>query len=311
MEQIEQYIATHQDANGNLSDADTMRLLTGAHEQGDTTKAGQPVDTGAPAAGSEAKTEGAKEEGGSASQPDPKQQPDQGGEKKEGDEPAGDPVILARDGKHTIGYEKLVEARDEAKAARAEADRLRAELAAAKAPALPPAAAPAEAPPADDKLRSDVDALKQAEAVRAEQAYWGAVAEKHPDYAAIAESSEFKSWLQSHPPIVRDAYSAVFINGGSLGQVIEMLDAYRAARPATPAPAAAPAAPAKDVEKQVEEALAKAKGGTPASLSDIPAGSAAHHDEAAAMAELSPVALMGKFAGKSPAEIEAMVRRLV
>lgn len=310
MEQIEQYIATHQDANGNLSDADTMRLLTGAHEQGDTTKAGQPVDTGAPDAGSDAKTEGAKVEGDPASQPDPKQQPDQGDEKKEGDKPAGDPVILARDGKHTIGYEKLVEAREAEKAARAEAERLRAELAAAKATPAP-AAAPAEAPPADEKLRSDVEALKEVEAARAEAAYWATVAEKHPDYLAIAESSEFKGWLQSHPPIVRDAYSAVFNKGGTTAQVIEMLDAYRAARPATPAPAAAPAAPAKDVEKQVDEAVAKAKGGTPASLSEIPAGTAAHHDEAAAMAEMSPVALMNRFAGKSPAEIEAIVRRIV
>ncbi len=308
MEQIEQYIATHQDADGNLSGADMARLMNGVPE-GDTTKAGQPVDTGAPDAGSEAKTDDANRGDESASQPDPKQ-PEPEAVKPADDKPAGDPVILARDGKHTIGYDKLVEAREAEKAARAEAERLRAELAAAKGVGAQPAPA-ADAPPVDEKLRGDVDALKQAEAARAADEYWRAVEAKHPDYLSIAESAEFKTWLHSHPPIVRDAYTTVFQHGGTREQVIEMLDAYRAARPATPAPAAAPAAPAKDLGKQVEEAIAKAKGGTPASLSDIPAASAAHHDEAAAMAEMSPVALMGKFAGKSPAEIEAMVRRLV
>lgn len=301
MDQIEQFLTTHQDADGNLSEADMGRLLRGDFE-GDTPSAGQPGESGAPDTGSDAKETASTKEGGEpASTPEPAKGP----EPKEGDQPTDEPVILARDGKHTIPYDRLTEAREEAKAAREEAARLRAELT-AKAAGAP------EAPTADqpDALRADVDALKFDQQQRVAHEHFRTIRGAHPDFESVAESAEFSKWLGAQPSVIRNAYSAV-LQQGTAGEVVEMLDAYRAAHPAKPAQAPAPAAAAANVDQQVNEAIAKAKGGTPASLSDIPAGSAAHHDEAEAMAEMNPLALMGKFAGKSHAEIEAMVRRLV
>ncbi|MDP9895373.1 hypothetical protein J2W32_004471 [Variovorax boronicumulans] len=321
MDPIEQFLTDHQDADGNLSNADMAKLLTGGHE-GDTA-AGKPAETGAPAAGTEAKTTDVPEAGKPAATEDPAKS-----------------VILAKDGVHTIDYQKLVDAREEAKAAKAEADALKAQLAeVAKAPAAaPPAAAPPAAPPSasatdlaevfgdysDEAVKKGVNTLvanamkgvhaeldaklKPVEAAAqtaAFEAHLRTIYGKHPDAESIVVSTEYQKWLDAHPSFIRDRYEEIRTKG-TADQVVELLDAYKAAQPAK-----APPAPAAGVDARVEEALAKAKPRAPASLSDIPAGSAAHHDEAGAMAEMTPMDLMNKFAGKSPAEIETIVRRLV
>lgn len=332
MKDIEQFIQTHADADGNVSDADMAKLLTGGH-QGDTS-AGQPTDTGVPAAGSDANEPKQPAAGSPASTPaqEPAKDPEAA------TPPAGEatPVILAKDGVHTIEYQKLVDAREAERAARAEADQLRTQMAEllAKAPATPAAAAPTtpSAEPAGSifgdysdeaikkglqtlaaeaagksksEMAAEMEPLKQHMAAQAAESHFRTITEKHPDVGSIVESTEFTRWVDAQPSFVRDAYKVV-LEKGTATQVVEMLDTYRTANPAKSA-----AAPAADVSKQVDDAIAKAKSKAPSSLSDIPAGSAAHHDEAGAMAEMSTNDLMTKFAGKSPAEIEAMVRRLV
>lgn len=341
MEAIEQYLTDHQDALGNLSDADMTRLLTGAHEQGDTTQAGQPVDTGAPAAGSDAQdTKAAPTDGKTASPPAPGAD-GKGDDGKQGGDAEQPGVILAKDGVHTIPYDRLVQAREAERAAR-EAERIaREELAAMRAKLPPEASAPASAPapaaaPAADaapgvfgdfsdkaiaegvsklisqemgKQRTEIDAklapLSQHYATQAEADHFRAIESKHPDRESIVQSEQFTKWLDSHPAFVREAYINVR-DKGTAPQVIEMFDAYKAAQPAKTAPA-----PSVDVNKRAEEVIAKTKPDAPASLSDIPSGAAAQHDEVAAMAEMSATDLMHKFAGKSPAEIEALVSRIV
>ncbi|MNL03277.1 hypothetical protein D3C87_1238080 [compost metagenome] len=66
-----------------------------------------------------------------------------------------------------------------------------------------------------------------------------------------------------------------------------------------------------DPQKKADEVIASVKSKTPISLSDVPAGAKVHHDEAEAMAEMSPLDLMAKFEGKTPAQIEALMRKLV
>lgn len=68
---------------------------------------------------------------------------------------------------------------------------------------------------------------------------------------------------------------------------------------------------AVDLTKKAEEKIAAAKTEPPASLSEVPGSSAAHHDEAAALLEMSGTALMQKFEGKNPDQIEATLSRLL
>ncbi|HWV10252.1 MAG TPA: hypothetical protein VN156_11975, partial [Pseudomonas sp.] len=104
MDQIEQFLTTHQDADGNLSEADMGRLLRGDF-QGDTPTAGQPGESGAPDTSGDAKEPGGTKEGGDpASPPEPAKTPEPAAGAKEGDQPTDTPVILAKDGKHTISY---------------------------------------------------------------------------------------------------------------------------------------------------------------------------------------------------------------
>jgi hypothetical protein len=333
MKDIEQFIQTHADADGNVSDADMTKLLTGGH-QGDTA-AGQPADTGVPAAGSDANNAPAPAAGSPASPPAqaPAAAPPAAVDPTLVDESKA--VILARDGVHTIDFQKLVDAREEARAAKAEAEEWRSKAADLMAKATAPAAAAPAAPTAapdgsifgdysdeaikkglqtlaaeaagksKSEMAAELEPLKQHMAHQAAEAHFNAINAKHPDVGSIVESTEFNRWVDAQPSFVRDAYKVV-LEKGTATQVVEMLDTYRTANPAKSA-----AAPAVDVSKQVDDAIAKAKLKAPSSLSDIPAGSAAHHDEAGAMAEMSTTDLMTKFAGKSPAEIEAMVRRLV
>ncbi|PSL86649.1 hypothetical protein C7T35_01395 [Variovorax sp. WS11] len=256
-------------------------------------------------------------------------------------------MILAKDGKHTIPYQKLVDAREEARTAKAEAEALKTQLAErSTAPAAPPAPAAAPAPstaaaPAaeifgdysDESIRKGVDTLvaqavgklkseltaelepvKKQSADTAAEAHFRTIYTKHPDADSIVESAEYEKWLAAQPSFVRQSYESV-IKSGSAAQINELLDTYKVAHaPATLAPAPAPApaaAPAVDPLKKADQIIANVQPRAPVSLSDIPAGTASPHDEAAAMAEMSPLDLMGKFEGKTPSQIEALMRRLV
>lgn len=273
MDNTEQFLTDHQDANGNLSDADMTKLLTGGHK-GDTAAA-TPVDTGAPDAGSEAQTAAPKADGKTAS-------PDTEAADADEDKSKPEPVILAKDGVHTIGYEKLVEAREEARLAREE-------LAALKAGGT--AATPdAEAP------KSEAGAAA---------AHYRAIYSKHPDADAVVASEDYQQWLSKQPTVVRNAYETV-LTAGTAADVNEMLDAFRAAHPrATTAPVI------PTVQDKVAGIVASVKTKTPQSLSDIPAGAAAHHDEFEAMAEMGVNDLMAKFGSMTPAQRETAMRRLV
>ena len=252
--------------------------------------------------------------------------------------PTPEPVILAKDGVHTIKYEKLVEARNEAKSAQAEAEALRQQLAAAQAaPATTPA--PTEAPVAtsadvdfgdfsDEALRQGIEKLvelrvaavvdaKVAEKVAplerrdAEDAatkHFTTIYSAHPNLDAMLESQELESWITAQPSYAQGAIRAA-IEQGTAAQVVEVFDSFVKATVKTPAPTPAPTAQA-DVARAAAKAVADAAAKPPSSLTEIP-GSKAHHDEAEAMLDMSATALMSKFEGKTPAQIEALLARLV
>lgn len=251
-------------------------------------------------------------------------------------EPAQTQVILAKDGVHTIPFEKLTEARESERVARATAAELQRQLDALRnAPAAQgEATSQPEAAEAEDadvfgdfseaaiakgveslvarktaaieaKLAAILEPIQKKEAETATDSHFDAIEAKHPDVESVVPSQEFNAWIDAQPSVARAALKTA-IESGTAPEVIEVLDAYRAA---TGKPAAATGRPSAAAAAQA--AIAKAKTPTPMSLSEIPAGTNVAHDEASAMMEMSEIGLMNKFDGKSAEQIMALMSKVL
>jgi len=254
---------------------------------------------------------------------------------------APDPVLMAKDGVHTIPYERLLEARDSAKRSDAANVALTAEIEALKrAPAPTPAAAVAPSTPApataldadvfgdyseealakglstlvDVKvaaIKADLKAefastlapMQAKVATDAADAHYRPIYTAHPDVESVVQSAEMKAFIEAQPSYARPAIEQVLTQGNAT-QVIELLDQFKKS---TGQPAAA--APVLNAAAKAASIVAQVKAPAPRSLSDIPASNSAHHDEGAAMQDMSVSGLMSMFDGKTPAQIETLMRR--
>ena len=258
--------------------------------------------------------------------------------------PAAAPVLLAKDGVHTIPYETLEQTRLQAQQAQEEAARLRAENEALKAKTSTPAPTPEPAPAVDADLFGDyseaamaqgvsklvqaavapllkeVESLKgqlgqaekQAE-VDAATAHWNALYKAHPDLDSITQSKELQAWIAAKPRLEQKVLNLT-LQDGETAEIVEMFDRYKQETGITQRPAATtPQAPsaASAAAKAAAEAVAAARTKPPTSLSEIPAGTAAHHDPAAALLEMTPTAAMGVFEGKTPEQINALLNKVL
>ena len=96
------------------------------------------------------------------------------------------------------------------------------------------------------------------------------------------------------------------IEGGTAPEVIELLSAFKSATGVLTAGNGKP-----DPATAAKAAIAKAQSAPPTSLSEIPAGSAAHHDQGEAVLEMSTAGLMNMFDGKSPEQIKTLLNRSI
>lgn len=322
--------------NGELTDAQMVQMMS--LPEGDTSAL---LESGMPAA-----TESAE------ATPDGEQGTTNEAENESATTPEPDPakaVVLAKDGVHTIPYEKLAEAREGEKHWKAQAEAAAAELAALKQQAQQRAEA-GEAPtqtdaavataqaaiaqgvdPAifgdfsEEALAKGIQALvdmrvqeqvaaaldkalapmQQKQQADAVNTHLSSIYAAHPDADSIAESKELADWIEAQPSFARAGYQAV-LQQGTTAEVIEFFDTFKqatgkAAQQNTPEQS--------DVSAAAKAALAKAKAQVPTSLSEIPAGSKAHHDEAEALMEMSDSNALNSFMGKSPEQIRALLER--
>ena len=252
------------------------------------------------------------------------------------------PVLLAKDGVHTIPYDKLVEARQEGShwkqvAAQAQAQ-LEAAIAAANEARKPGAQeVTATEVTADDadlfgdfseeairkgvntlvarqvaaiqaemdaKLAQALEPIKHKEAMSEADSHFGAIEKAHPDVESVVQSDAMEKWIESHPSYARPALRAV-IEGGTAAEVIELLDNFKEAQ------GTSKTAASQDVAVAAKAAIAKAKVAVPTSLSEIPAGAAVPTNSAEQMAEMSDRALMNMFDGKTPEQINALLSKVI
>jgi len=241
------------------------------------------------------------------------------------------PVILAKDGVHTIEYEKLVEAREEAKHWK----QVALDAQAKPEPTKPAEQVPAETLEVDDEelfgdfsptdfkkgvktiLASERDAIKQElraelekelaplkeqRALTAEQAHFSAIEAVHPDVESIAQSESFAKWIDTQPSFARDRYQDV-IAKGTAEQVIEALNTYKAAtEKLTPTAKSG-------VEDAAQAVISRARTAVPASLTDFAGGTAGPGSKFEAMDSMSPAQMSEAMQSMTPEQIEKYLNR--
>ena len=279
---------------------------------------------------------------------------------------ADNAVVPARDGKHTIPFERLQQTREEVRtlkgqlaeteqqwqtkyqSAQQELDALRAQAQQRADAGLAPtdadrqvaaydAAVEAGLDPdellgdfsaeaivkgmariADQRVQSAVaEALKpfagflqqqQLEQRKsAEQAHADAVYAAHPNLDSMAESQEFKAWMDQQvaaaPSFLKDSVRAGFdevMRNGTASEVIELFDAYTGKqKTVTPTPA--------NARQAAQQAIAATKATPPISLSDIPGAAGGAASEFEVLASLSPNDLSIRLATMPPEKVEAFL----
>lgn len=325
MDVFEKFYLDHQDADGNLTDAQTAQMLTLDPSQGDTDTQLSEDD----------------EPDIVAEQPEAKSPPET--LPAEAAQPEPEPVVLAKDGVHTIPFEKLEEARQQAQhwaRVAAEKDAEIARLAAAVQAPTQPAAEETTEPTgedvtfgdySDEAMKKGVQAVAAAEIAKAVaainakfepalapikeqaqnaalEAHFKALTDANPDHNEIVTGQPLQDWIEKQPSFVRDQYKVVF-ERGTADQVIELVSTFKSQSGIGQTAAASTAA---DAARKAKEVIASAKVVRPTSLTDIPAGSTAHHDEAEAVHQMTSNGLLAKFTGVSDHDkIMAQLDRLV
>ena len=254
-------------------------------------------------------------------------------------------VVLARDGKHTIPYETLVKHREGEQHWRAQAEAAQQALAALQTQSQARADAGAAPTKTDNmvataeaaieagadagifgdlseealakgieklvsqqveaRVNAALEPLTTKQAKDAASSHYDAIYTKHPDADSIAQSTEFKAWVDAQPSAVRNAYWGLFDakTGGTAQEIVEVFDAFKGATtPKTTTPAAATKAAAN-------AAVASTKSEPPASLSSIPGARAEGADVLDRTADMSGPEMLAATAGMSPAALEAWLNR--
>lgn len=320
---ITEYLG-NQEAYDNLTDEQLQALA-----RGETVKYG---DTEAAAAAPES-----EETPAPAADPEPKED---GAPKAVEAKAEDEPVVLTKDGKHTIPYSELIDAREAAKKAEKEAIEatalaasLKAEVEAAKAVKAEPTEPEAPFGDYSDKaLKDGVEKLvaqrvaettaaleakfaetlapmQKALAETATATHFKAIYDAHPDTDQILEKPELGKWMDAQPSFVRDQYKAV-LDKGTSAQVVELLNAFKASLPAAPEKPAVAEPTKAEIAAKAAATVAKAKGKTPTSLSDVPSGTITPVDEMEAMEKMNSTQLLTKMHGKSPKQILDLLSRV-
>lgn len=263
---------------------------------------------------------------------------DAGGDAGNGD--AETPVLLAKDGVHTIPYDKLVEAREAEKRWKAEAEAAKAELERLQSQAQEESDSNEELSTherneaiAQDAIDNGIDPdlfgdwseedlakgvmklvelklqeerqrmTQQQSQEEASRAHYQAIYDAHPDADSIIESKELAEWIESQPSHVKIGVQNV-LQSGSAQQVIEVFNDFKAATGKTQAGS-------DDVKAKARQAASAVTSEPPASLSDIPGGKAAGASLEEQLANLDGTDLLDRMQDMTPDQIDSVLNRLI
>jgi len=334
------------DIDGALTPEQASQALAMA-EQGDT---GKPESGDAPAitAATDDKSTTTTQDQSEQTQAASQDKANNGGEAGTTDEADIDPakaVVLAKDGVHTIPYDRLEKARQGEQHWRAQAEAAQQQLAELQREAQARADA-GQAPTKTDNMVAQAEAAIEAgadaglfgdfseealasgiaklvtqqvaaqvnkamEPLQAKQqqseaqAHYDAIYKAHPNADSIVQSAEFKAWVDAQPSVVRNAYWQLF-DPQEGGSAEQIVEVFDAFVKSSGKPA--PTAVAPDRAK-AEAAAASARAEPPVSLSGIPGGRADGLSPQERMASLGGQELYSAMENMSPAQIEAYLNK--
>lgn len=254
-------------------------------------------------------------------------------------------VVLAKDGVHTIPYDRLEKARQGEQHWRAQAEAAQQQLAELQARAQARADA-GQAPTKTDNMVAQAEAAIEAgadvgmfgdfseealasgiaklvtqqvaaqvnkamEPLQAKQqqseaqAHYDAIYKAHPNADSIVQSAEFKAWVDAQPSVVRNAYWQLF-DPQEGGSAEQIVEVFDAFVKSSGKSAPTTEAPEK---AKAEAAAASARAEPPVSLSGIPGGRADGLSPQERMASLGGQELYSAMENMSPAQIEAYLNK--
>lgn len=338
-------MTTQQDFYDNIDGALTPEQAAQAYALAATGDTSAELENSGVPATTTATEEGKGDDGEAA-----EQQPKVDGEQPipEGQQTADNTVVMARDGKHTIKFEELSQARKQRDEYRAQAEAAQRQLSELQAQAQARADA-GQAPTTTDNMvakaeaaiEAGVDAslfgdfseealaagiqklVEQQVQARVNQAlaplaqkqqqeaatdHYSAIYGKHPDADSIAQSSEFEAWVNSQPSVVRNTYLGLF-DPQTGGTAEQIIEVFDAFKAATtPQKSETSAANNKGA---ASAAVANAKAEPPSSLSSIPGGRAAGSNALDATADMTGLEMMAATQNMTPQQLEAWLNRTV
>lgn len=257
-------------------------------------------------------------------------------------------VVMARDGVHTIPYEKLEEARKGEQHWKAQAEAAQQQLVELQAQAQARADA-GDAPTKTDNMVATAEAAIEAgadvgifgdfseealakgiatlveqqvqarvnaaleplatkQAKDAAAAHYDAIYSKHPDADSIAQSTEFAAWVNAQPSAVRNAYWDLF-DAKTGGTAEEIVEVFDAFKAVNTSNPNNPAA--ANYKAAASAAVAAARAAPPASLSSIPGARVEGASELDRAADMSGPDMLEATKNMSPAQIEAWLDRQI
>lgn len=264
---------------------------------------------------------------------------------------ADNAVILAKDGKHTISYDKLVEAREAEKTWRDTATAAQQELAELKAQAQQRVEAGIAPTQTDNQVAAAQAALDagvnpeifgdfseeaiakgvqtliaQSLPALVEAQVKQALQPHEQKQVSDLRSSHFDSIYEKHPDIdsmleskelgdwlaTQPSYVRVgFESTMKTGSAPEVIEFFDTFKAATGKTQSAPAPSAESVKEAAKQAIAQAKPVVPASLSDFPGGKAGPATGNEALANLGANEMAEALMDRTPEQIEAFLNRSV
>jgi hypothetical protein len=147
------------------------------------------------------------------------------------------------------------------------------------------------------ELEKEIAPLKAERAKAATDSHMGAIYAKHADADEVAESAEFKSWMQSLPTFARAGVESAMAKG-TTEQVIEVFDSFKA-RAGGNQPSPTTQANAPEVQRRVPASLSEVNGTPPVDIAQ----------QALQMAN-NPAALLDRMASMTPAQLDAVMNRV-
>jgi hypothetical protein len=250
-----------------------------------------------------------------------------------------EPELLAKDGKHQIPYQELVDARSKAaeweQFASQQAELIKS-LQAAKVedagtgdtksqdavlaeyqgefPEVAEDMKPFIQRMIDEGIKAGLSQFENEIAQRvapiekianetAAERYFSSIRQAHPDADEIVDDKDFSAWVNKQPSFVKASYIEALEYKRPASDLIEMFSAYKEA--------AGIKNPVADVTGKAKAIIANTKRSGPGSLTDIPAGTTGQHDEAEQMMTMTSRELEQKFWNKSPSEINKIMSKLL